>query len=106
MPEYYSNENSDNTSQGLVAVSIDSACASSLQCDIYIQRDSNEGPILYRRKSHPLQKADLDRLIQREIKTIFISKSHEATYRDKMYEEVCCDESINSRTNEYYGSTP
>ncbi|MBN2295758.1 MAG: HD domain-containing protein [Pirellulales bacterium] len=83
-----------NTGQSLVAISVDSACAASLQCDIYIQREPNEEPILYRRKSHPLEKADLDRLIKRGIETIFISKSHEATYRDRMYEEVCCDETI------------
>ncbi len=94
MPENCSKEDSGNASQGLFAVSTNSACASSLQCDIYIQRESEAEPILYRRKSHPLQKADLDRLIQRGIDTIFIGKSHEATYRETMYKEVCCNETI------------
>ena len=87
-------ESFNGVSQGLTAISVDTACVSSLQCDIYIQREPSAEPILYRRKTHPLQEADLARLIKRGITTLFISKSHEATYRDKVYEEVCCDESI------------
>jgi putative nucleotidyltransferase with HDIG domain len=79
---------------GLVAIPIDLACVSSLQCDIYLQREGSASPILYRRQSHPLQESDLERLIQRGVTTLYITKSHESAYREKMYEEVCRNESI------------
>lgn len=83
-----------SNSEGLVAIPVNALRTNCLQCDIYIQRESCGVPILYRRESHPLTEADLDRLVKRGIQTLYITKSHEATFRQRMYEEVCQNESV------------
>jgi putative nucleotidyltransferase with HDIG domain len=85
---------SEKATGGLVAVPVDLARVSSLQCDIYLQTEGSRAPILYRRQSHPLEEADLERLTKRGVTTLYITKSHESAYREKMYEEVCRNESI------------
>ncbi|MBN2291044.1 MAG: HD domain-containing protein [Pirellulales bacterium] len=83
-----------DSNESLLAIPLSSFRTSYLQCDIYIQREKNGIPVLYRRRSHPLEEADLERLHKRGIRTLYISKSNEEAFRRQIDEEVLQNESI------------
>lgn len=81
-------------SEGLLAIPLSSFRTSFQQCDIYIKREKNGVPILYRRQSHPLEEADLGRLRKRGIQTLYVSKSNGKKFHRQIAEEVIHNESI------------
>ncbi len=81
-------------SEDLLAIPLSSFRTNCQQCDIYIKRDKNDAPILYRRKSHPLVEDDLNRLRERGIQTLYISNSNGKKFFRQIEEEVLQNESI------------
>ena len=91
--------NSESTDQAgrqsaTIPVALDSFRKSMLDCDVYIRQGDGGTLTLYRKKSQPLDDADLDRLEQRGISEVYVAYADQEAHRRSMAPEVCRDTTL------------
>ena len=84
----------DHGTERLVAVEVGSLSPASLDFDLYVKREDRGNPVLYCRRGHCLDPADLDRLAKRGISTLYISQCDHAAYRTQALEALAEQEDI------------
>jgi HD-GYP domain-containing protein (c-di-GMP phosphodiesterase class II) len=62
--------------------------------DLYLPCEETGHLVLYRERSHPFTQADLDRLIERGVRTLHISSNDSAGYREYLRENVLKNQKI------------
>jgi HD-GYP domain-containing protein (c-di-GMP phosphodiesterase class II) len=76
-------------------IGVGTLCVSTvLDFDLYLQGEKRGDPVLYRRSSHPFSQADIDRLVSRGIRTLYISFGDSRSYRDYVRENILKNEDI------------
>ncbi len=81
--------------RSLLPVSIHTLCAATLlQFDLYYQKDKSARLALYRNRDFPLTQADLDRLLDRGIQTLYIRSEESSNYRKYLQEHLLDNESV------------
>jgi HD-GYP domain-containing protein (c-di-GMP phosphodiesterase class II) len=64
------------------------------QFDLYRQADNTGQPALYCRRQHPFSQDDLDRLVARGVRTLYIASTDSQAYRDYLRDNILKNESI------------
>lgn len=77
-----------------VVVTLRAFRQSMLDCDIYIWSKSDNKLRLFRKKGQPLDVADLDRLEQRGIGKLLVSRADQEEHRRRKTSEICRNTSI------------
>ncbi|MBN1910769.1 MAG: HD domain-containing protein [Pirellulales bacterium] len=78
----------------MIPIPVDAVPASSLNFDLYFERERGAAPVLYRKRWHPLEQADLERLLKRGVQTLYVPSVDQEAFREQMFEEVCQDETV------------
>ncbi|NQU21717.1 MAG: HD domain-containing protein [Candidatus Nealsonbacteria bacterium] len=78
----------------VLPVAVSSLRASQLNFDLYVRPEICEPPKLYREKSFPLEAADLKRLRERGVETLFVANSDYAAYRTHVLDGLADDSSL------------
>ncbi len=85
---------STTSSGGLVSVPVIGLRASQLGFALYIRRNENEAPQLYRSAEYPLRKADLEKLAARGITTLYIRGNEHTAYRNYVLNGLARDDEL------------
>jgi HD-GYP domain-containing protein (c-di-GMP phosphodiesterase class II) len=79
----------------LMPIGIGTLRASNMcQFDLYRQGEKSSPPVLYCRRSHPFVQEDIDRLVARGIRTLYISSNDSQAYRDYLRDNILKNEDI------------
>ena len=68
--------------------------SSMLAFDLYLQGEKSDRLVLYRQRSHPFEQADLDRLAERGIRTLYILSDDLESYREHLRESVLKNDDV------------
>jgi HD-GYP domain-containing protein (c-di-GMP phosphodiesterase class II) len=85
-----------NFDQGeLMAIGLETLRASNvLPFDLYLPGDKRNRLVLYRERKHPFAEADLNRLRQRGVRTLYISQGDSSTYREYLRDTLLKNDDI------------
>jgi HD-GYP domain-containing protein (c-di-GMP phosphodiesterase class II) len=75
----------------MIPVALETFRKSMLNCDIYVRQGPDNALTLYRKKSHALDSADLDRLVKRGIDELYVSYEDQEAHRCGMAREISQD---------------
>jgi putative nucleotidyltransferase with HDIG domain len=75
-------------------VSLRSLRSGVVNYDLYIQREDSTHPILYCKRSAAVEQEDLDRLVKRGIRALYVAEADHAAYRSQVFEQLSADEAI------------
>lgn len=79
----------------LMPIALGTLCASTiLDFDLYVQSEKPNHLVLYRQRSHPLTQTDLDQLIGRGVRALYISSADSGSYRKHLREQILKNENI------------
>jgi HD-GYP domain-containing protein (c-di-GMP phosphodiesterase class II) len=79
----------------LIPIALGTLCASSmLGFDLYMHSEKAGNLILYRQRSHPFSQDDLDRLLERGVRTLYISSNDTGNYREYLRESILKNQEI------------
>jgi HD-GYP domain-containing protein (c-di-GMP phosphodiesterase class II) len=79
----------------LMAISVETLRASSvLSFDLYLPPQERRRPVLYRQREHPVAEADLQRLIERGVRTLYIATGDSTAYREYLRETLLKNDDI------------
>ena len=82
-------------SYDLMPIALGTLRASSLLAfDLYLPSERSPQPVLYRQRSHPFAQADLDRLMERGVRTLYIASADAEPYREHLREKILKNEDI------------
>ena len=68
--------------------------ATVLEFDLYLRSESSGELVLYRGRKHPFTKEDIDRLVNRGVRTLYISFGDARSYQDYVRENILKNEDI------------
>ena len=74
-------------SSAMICVAIEAYRKSMLDCDIYIRQGRSGALKLYRKKSQAIESADLDRLVKRGIRELYVSHEDQEAHRRRRVPE-------------------
>ncbi len=73
----------------LMPIGVETLCAATnVAFDLYLHNEGRNRLVLYRQRQHPLEKSDLQRLLQRGVRTLYIAQGDSATYREYIRETI------------------
>jgi len=86
---------SDAECGALMAVALGTLSAASvLAFDLYLPGERPDNLVLYRQRSHAFAQADIDRLLQRGVRTLYIPSGDSEAYRDHLRDNILKNEEI------------
>jgi HD-GYP domain-containing protein (c-di-GMP phosphodiesterase class II) len=79
----------------LMPIGVETLCASNiLPFDLYLQGEGRSRLVLYRQRRHPIDNSDLQRLLQRGVRTLYIAQGDSAGYREYLRDTLLKNDAI------------
>ena len=79
----------------LMPVALNTLCASAvLGFDLYLASGNPAHPVLYRQRTYPVTQNDLDQLLSRGVRTLYISSQDTDAYRTHLRNNILKNEDI------------
>jgi HD-GYP domain-containing protein (c-di-GMP phosphodiesterase class II) len=76
-------------------IALGTLCASSvLAFDLYLPGEQPGQMVLYRQRSYPMDRSDLERLLERGIRTLYISGADADEYREHLRDSIISNENL------------
>jgi HD-GYP domain-containing protein (c-di-GMP phosphodiesterase class II) len=73
----------------LMPIGVETLCAATaLPFDLYLPGEGRSRLVLYRQRQHPMDESDLQRLLQRGVRTLYILQGDSTTYREYLRETI------------------
>jgi putative nucleotidyltransferase with HDIG domain len=83
------------SAETLLPIAVNTLCAAvALEFDLYIQPDTADPVLLYRERNLPLEHADLERLVEHGVRTLYILSADQLGYQRYLRNEVVRNERV------------
>ncbi len=79
----------------LMPIGVETLCgANVLPFDLYLPGEGRSHLVLYRERKHPVDESDLQRLLQRDVRTLYILQADSASYLEYLRESILSNRDI------------